>query len=40
MMNIILAYEPVWAIGTGETATSGQAQEMHFYIRKLISYAF
>ena len=34
--NIILAYEPVWAIGTGETATADQAQEMHLYIRNLI----
>ena len=32
--NIILAYEPVWAIGTGETATPEQAQEMHAFIRK------
>ena len=39
-MNIILAYEPVWAIGTGEIATAGQAQEMHFYIRNLISTHF
>lgn len=29
----VLAYEPVWAIGTGKTATSGQAQEMHSFIR-------
>ena len=35
--RIYLAYEPVWAIGTGETATPQQAQEMHAYIRKLIS---
>lgn len=34
--NIIIAYEPVWAIGTGVTATSDQAQEMHHYIRSLI----
>ena len=34
--NIILAYEPVWAIGTGETATADQAQEMHLYVRNLI----
>ena len=34
--NIILAYEPVWAIGTGETATANQAQEMHSYVRNLI----
>ena len=40
MTKIILAYEPVWAIGTGETATAAQAQEMHFYIRKLISSNF
>ena len=34
--NIVIAYEPVWAIGTGLTATPKQAQEMHAYIRKLI----
>ncbi|UOB16564.1 triose-phosphate isomerase [Abyssalbus ytuae] len=34
--NIILAYEPVWAIGTGETATPEQAQEMHEFVRKTI----
>jgi triosephosphate isomerase len=34
--KIILAYEPVWAIGTGETATPEQAQEMHAFIRNLI----
>jgi len=34
--KIVLAYEPVWAIGTGETATPEQAQEMHEYIRKCI----
>jgi len=34
--NIVLAYEPVWAIGTGETATPEQAQEMHAFIRNLI----
>jgi triosephosphate isomerase (TIM) len=34
--RIILAYEPVWAIGTGLNATPEQAQEMHAYIRKLI----
>ncbi|MGB5941295.1 MAG: triose-phosphate isomerase [Leeuwenhoekiella sp.] len=32
--NIVLAYEPVWAIGTGETASPEQAQEMHAFIRK------
>ncbi|RZT00016.1 triose-phosphate isomerase [Aquimarina brevivitae] len=35
--NLILAYEPVWAIGTGETATPEQAQEMHAFIRKQIA---
>ena len=35
--NIILAYEPVWAIGTGETATPEQAQEMHAFIRALVA---
>lgn len=35
--NIILAYEPVWAIGTGETASPEQAQEMHAFIRKTLS---
>ena len=35
--KIILAYEPVWAIGTGETATPEQAQEMHAFIRELIA---
>ncbi|MEZ4853784.1 triose-phosphate isomerase [Flavobacterium sp.] len=35
--NIVLAYEPVWAIGTGETATPEQAQEMHLFIRELIA---
>ena len=34
--HIVLAYEPVWAIGTGETASPAQAQEMHAFIRSLI----
>jgi triosephosphate isomerase len=34
--NIIIAYEPVWAIGTGLTASPEQAQEIHAYIRKLV----
>lgn len=35
--KIILAYEPVWAIGTGKTATADQAEEIHAYIRGLIA---
>lgn len=35
--KIILAYEPVWAIGTGETATPEQAQDMHAFIRELVA---
>jgi len=35
--NITLAYEPVWAIGTGETASPEQAQEMHAFIRELVA---
>ncbi|TXN34918.1 triose-phosphate isomerase [Flagellimonas hymeniacidonis] len=38
--NIVLAYEPVWAIGTGETASPEQAQEMHAFIRKTIAEAY
>lgn len=37
MQKIIIAYEPVWAIGTGNVATPGQAQEIHFFIRNLLS---
>lgn len=35
--NIVLAYEPVWAIGTGETASPDQAQDMHAFIRKTLA---
>lgn len=35
--SIVLAYEPVWAIGTGETASPEQAQEMHAFIRKIVA---
>ena len=35
--NVVIAYEPVWAIGTGKTATPDQAQEMHAFIRNLIA---
>lgn len=38
--NVVLAYEPVWAIGTGETASPEQAQEMHAYVRKMVSDKF
>ncbi|MFP5436674.1 MAG: triose-phosphate isomerase [Bacteroidia bacterium] len=37
--NVVLAYEPVWAIGTGLTASPEQAQEMHAFIRNLIAQA-
>jgi len=38
--NVVLAYEPVWAIGTGETATPEQAQEMHQFVRNIIMDAY
>src|SRR5690606_2856241 len=38
--NIVIAYEPVWAIGTGETASPDQAQEMHQYIREQIAHQY
>jgi triosephosphate isomerase len=34
MANIVIAYEPVWAIGTGKTATPEQAEEVHRFIRQ------
>ena len=37
MQNLIIAYEPVWAIGTGKTASPEQAEEVHLFIRSLIS---
>jgi triosephosphate isomerase len=36
MKTLVVAYEPVWAIGTGKTATSAQAQEVHKFIRDLL----
>jgi len=36
MKTVVIAYEPVWAIGTGKTATPEQAQEVHAFIRKLL----
>jgi triosephosphate isomerase len=38
--KFVLAYEPVWAIGTGETASANQAQEMHAFIRSIITGIF
>jgi len=40
MLETIIAYEPVWAIGTGKTATTQQAQEAHAFIRKLLGELF
>ncbi|MBP5299854.1 MAG: triose-phosphate isomerase [Victivallales bacterium] len=37
LANVVLAYEPVWAIGTGKTATNEQAQEVHAFIRALLA---
>lgn len=39
-VNIVIAYEPVWAIGTGKTASDVQAQEVHVFIRQLIARLF
>ncbi|MDT8323414.1 MAG: triose-phosphate isomerase [Bacteroidota bacterium] len=40
LRGMVLAYEPVWAIGTGKTATPEQAQEVHVFIRKLVASLF
>jgi len=40
MKSIIIAYEPVWAIGTGKTATAEQAEEIHAFIRKVVCEKF
>ena len=37
LSNVVIAYEPIWAIGTGETASPEQAQEMHAHIRSLLT---
>jgi len=37
LQQVVIAYEPIWAIGTGKTATSAQAQEMHAYIREQLA---
>ena len=40
LMDVVIAYEPVWAIGTGRTATPEQAQEAHAFIRKVLGNLF
>ncbi len=40
MVNTVIAYEPIWAIGTGKTATPEQAEEIHIFIRELLSQKF
>ncbi|MBO4447141.1 MAG: triose-phosphate isomerase [Bacteroidales bacterium] len=40
LKEIVIAYEPVWAIGTGKTATAEQAQEIHAFIRKTVAAKF
>ena len=40
VLNCVIAYEPVWAIGTGKTATPEQAEEVHIFIRKLLEKMF
>jgi triosephosphate isomerase len=37
MKKVVIAYEPIWAIGTGKTATTAQAQEMHAHLRSVIA---
>ncbi|HVG14093.1 MAG TPA: triose-phosphate isomerase [Chitinophagaceae bacterium] len=37
IVNVVIAYEPIWAIGTGKTASTAQAQEMHQHIRSVLS---
>ena len=40
MKKIVIAYEPVWAIGTGKTATPEQANEVHLFVRNLLGTLF
>jgi triosephosphate isomerase len=37
ILKVVIAYEPIWAIGTGKTATSAQAQEIQAYLREVIA---
>lgn len=40
MLKVVIAYEPIWAIGTGKTASTAQAQEMHAFIRSVLANQF
>jgi len=40
MQGVVIAYEPIWAIGTGKTASTDQAEEVHLHIRKLLAGLF
>jgi triosephosphate isomerase len=40
LSRVVIAYEPVWAIGTGRTATAAQAQEAHAFLRSVLASAF
>lgn len=40
LVNVVIAYEPIWAIGTGKTASSDQAQEMHAFIRAELTHVY
>lgn len=40
LLNVVIAYEPIWAIGTGKTASSDQAQEMHAFIRAELAHVY
>ena len=37
LQSVVIAYEPIWAIGTGKTATTAQAQEIHAYLRSVLA---
>jgi len=40
LKSLVIAYEPIWAIGTGKTATSGQVQEVHQFLRSVLEKSF